>query len=280
MGVVGPTYTYAQLEAIWIANGGSAAAAPIAAAVAMAESGGGANSFNNNSNGTQDRGLWQINTVHGSQSTFDPNANARAAIAISNNGSDWSAWTTFTSGAYRQFLQSGVSPNNSGLPTGATPVGFGIPNPFNIGGDIAGAIGKGIGDAIAALLKPFVEIAIWVTESVVGIGLMAAGAFIILQDSKTVRHAEADVAKVGAVSVGAPEAIPGIEAAETESDRVIEGRKQRKAAQTALPAPTQRKRDSFAATGEPLTDWGFGPGFTSEKNMPSRISDRTQRTRK
>jgi hypothetical protein len=87
-------YSYTQLMNLWIQAGGSKLNAAMAAAVAMAESAGNPNATNNNGNGSIDRGLWQINSVHGSQSTYDPVANARAAIQISNNGTTWRPWCT------------------------------------------------------------------------------------------------------------------------------------------------------------------------------------------
>ena len=39
-----------------------------------------------NGNGTVDRGYWQINSVHGSLSTYGAAGNARAAVLISGNG--------------------------------------------------------------------------------------------------------------------------------------------------------------------------------------------------
>lgn len=101
---VSGNYSIAQLEQLWTASGGNAAKAPMAAAIAMAESGGNPNAQDNDSNGSIDRGLWQINSVHGAQSTFDPTANAQAAIMISNNGTDWSPWVTFQTGAYQKYL--------------------------------------------------------------------------------------------------------------------------------------------------------------------------------
>jgi hypothetical protein len=44
--------------------------------------------------------LWQINGSHGSLASLNPIANARAAVIISGNGSNWSPWTTYVSGAY------------------------------------------------------------------------------------------------------------------------------------------------------------------------------------
>ena len=67
-----------------------------AASIAMAESGG--NQFATGTVG--ERGYWQINPVNGSLSTYDPYGNARAAVIMSGNGSNWSPWTTYTSGAY------------------------------------------------------------------------------------------------------------------------------------------------------------------------------------
>lgn len=101
--------------------------ADIAAAIAMAESGGNSQASNVDSDGSTDRGLWQINSVHGSLSTFDPIANVKAAIQISNNGSNWSPWTTFKTGAYKKYL-SPTTPAGDGVPTNATTTGlFGIP---------------------------------------------------------------------------------------------------------------------------------------------------------
>ena len=86
------------LEALWEAAGGSHAEAFIAAEIAMAESGGQQYAVSP----TNDYGYWQINGSHGpALATFNPIGNARAAIIISSNGSNWDPWTTYTSGAYQ-----------------------------------------------------------------------------------------------------------------------------------------------------------------------------------
>jgi hypothetical protein len=69
----------------------------MAASIAMAESSG--RQFATGPAG--ERGYWQIHPDHGSLSTYDPLGNARAAVAISGHGRNWTPWTTFTSGAYR-----------------------------------------------------------------------------------------------------------------------------------------------------------------------------------
>ena len=51
-------------------------------------------------NGTVDRGYFQINSSHGSLSTYGAYANARAAVLISSDGTDWTPWTTYQTGAY------------------------------------------------------------------------------------------------------------------------------------------------------------------------------------
>ena len=85
------------LEELWEQGGGSHAEAFMAAEIAMAESSG--QQFATGAAG--ERGYWQINPDHGSLSTYDPLGNAKAAVIISDDGSNWTPWTTFTSGAYQ-----------------------------------------------------------------------------------------------------------------------------------------------------------------------------------
>ena len=86
------------LEALWETAGGSRGEAFMAAEIAMAESGGRQYAHSP----TNDYGYWQINGGHGpALATYNPIGNARAAIAISSNGSNWRPWTTYVTGAYR-----------------------------------------------------------------------------------------------------------------------------------------------------------------------------------
>jgi len=122
--------------------------AAIASAIAQAESGG--NPRAHNPNGCDDSyGLWQINMVEGragcdrlgparraqfgltsNSQLYDPATNARAMFAISGGCSNWRPWTTYTSGAYRQFMPAS-SPAGGSVPGGG---GGGISS----GGDNAG----------------------------------------------------------------------------------------------------------------------------------------------
>ena len=96
----GGTLSCRGLEALWESAGGSRSAAFTAAEIAMAESGGRQYATDLNGGASTDRGYWQINSVHGSLSTYDAYGNARAAVLISGNGTDWTPWVTWNTGAY------------------------------------------------------------------------------------------------------------------------------------------------------------------------------------
>jgi hypothetical protein len=103
-----------QIQNLWTQAGGSASMANMAAAIAMAESGGRPGASHRNADGSIDRGLWQINSVHGALSTFNRLGNAKAAVRISGNGRNWNPWTVYKSGAYKRFLgKSGKSGSKS-----------------------------------------------------------------------------------------------------------------------------------------------------------------------
>jgi LysM repeat protein len=84
------------LEQLWDAAGGNPSHAFMAAEIAMAESGG--NQYAHSP--TDDFGYWQINASNGSLATYDAYGNARSAIILSNDGTNWSPWTTYTAGLY------------------------------------------------------------------------------------------------------------------------------------------------------------------------------------
>jgi Lysozyme like domain len=109
-------YSYAQLEQLWINNGGSPALAPVAAAIAEAESGGNPQAENTkDNNGTQTSwGLWQISDGTHSQPVpgiLDPNTNAAQAVAKYQAAGGWSPWGTYSSGAYTAYLSPGTTPD-------------------------------------------------------------------------------------------------------------------------------------------------------------------------
>jgi hypothetical protein len=82
--------------------------ADLAASVALAESGGVTNAVGDSGHSL---GLWQINIPSHPEvdpaQLFDPTYNARAALQISRNGTNWNPWTTYRTGAYQKYMPSG-----------------------------------------------------------------------------------------------------------------------------------------------------------------------------
>jgi flagellar biosynthesis chaperone FliJ len=62
-----------------------------------------------NTDGSRDRGLWQINDRWHPEVTdecaFDPLCSAKAAFVISSRGTNFTPWATWQSGAYKPFLE-------------------------------------------------------------------------------------------------------------------------------------------------------------------------------
>lgn len=112
------SYTYSDLVGIAEGAGFSGAQARVAAAIAMAESGGNPNAVGDN--GTS-YGLWQIHLpAHPGISIAqaeNPQTAAAAAYGISNSGTNWNPWSTYTNGAYTKYL--GEQPQTSAHPTTA-----------------------------------------------------------------------------------------------------------------------------------------------------------------
>jgi hypothetical protein len=106
-----PTYSYAQLEGLWINAGGAPSMAPIMAAIAEAESGGNPQAYN----ASGATGLWQIlGAVNSSDqgSLTNPTVNAHEAV-LKYQTQGLGAWVTYTSGAYKAFMQNSTTPDTS-----------------------------------------------------------------------------------------------------------------------------------------------------------------------
>lgn len=113
-------YSFAQLEALWVQEGGPGGmVATTAAAIALAESGGNPNA----ANGAY-HGLWQV----GPGGPMEPHANARAAVSkYKAAGNKFTPWTTYTGAdtpghkkTYLNFMP------HSGLPFSAAPGGSAV----------------------------------------------------------------------------------------------------------------------------------------------------------
>lgn len=64
---------------------------------------------NSNTNGSVDRGLFQVNSVHKNKvktldDLYNPTTNIRVAYSV-YQGSGWAAWSTYKSGRYIAFLE-------------------------------------------------------------------------------------------------------------------------------------------------------------------------------
>jgi hypothetical protein len=103
----------------------------IAVAVALAESGGRTDAHNATPP-DDSYGLWQINMLgslgpdrrqryglSANTDLYDPATNARVAKGI-HAGSGWKAWTTYTRGTYKQYMDAGSDPSPA-TDTPATP---------------------------------------------------------------------------------------------------------------------------------------------------------------
>jgi hypothetical protein len=89
--VSGGILSPAQIGALWLEAGGSPAAEGTAECIAHFESGDNTNAISP----TDDFGEFQINASHGpAMATLNPLANARAAVEISDDGTNWFPWTT------------------------------------------------------------------------------------------------------------------------------------------------------------------------------------------
>lgn len=187
--------TAQELKDLWIRAGGNPQSAALAAAVALAESGGRADASNTNRNGSVDRGYWQINTIHGSLSTFDPLANARAAVSISKNGATWEPWcTAYTDsacgtkgGRYDPFNGSAVARHIGAA--GASP-GVGGGGPVGELPSAAAAAAPGYGGMLdsvwgnfAMTLNVILNNAFYAVVAFLGIAAVVIGVIMLAKDS-------------------------------------------------------------------------------------------------
>ena len=150
----------------------------LATAIAMAESGG--NTRAHNTRPPDDSyGLWQIN-MYGSlavarrvafgiatnDALFDPATNARAAKMI-RQGQGWSAWSVYTSGAYKKHLEAAQQAANS--PT--APSGVDTPDPFSNPIDKLNPVNQ-----INDIINKFVKV---MQEQALRVAMFVGGGFLI-----------------------------------------------------------------------------------------------------
>lgn len=101
-----------------------------ATAIGLAESGGNPNAYNpevgaGTASGQGSYGIWQVyladHPTYTPQALLDPQTNATAAYSISSNGTNFSPWSTYNSGAFQQYLQQAQDAVSSLFGTSSAP---------------------------------------------------------------------------------------------------------------------------------------------------------------
>jgi hypothetical protein len=146
-------YGITDLAHIWIRNGGSPAHVVDAVSVSLAESGGNDHAQSPSS----DFGLWQINSsnfgAYGLSvfSAFEPDTNARVAIAMSSNGTNWAPWCTCWTDPYHNCGHGFIAHPQAGSPAG-NQVGIvaGVLGLVQIAGGIGAGVAAGDGGYVSA----------------------------------------------------------------------------------------------------------------------------------
>ena len=190
--------------------------ARIAAAIAIAESGGDPNAHNRNPATKDDSyGLWQINLdprvvdpalrmrqigIDTPDQLLDPATNAKAMALASNNGKVWTQWSTYNrafkadgsldpASPFAQALkQVGIDGAASGF-TGA--VAEAVNTATNLVGDVADAASSALGFVTGGWQTAVLRIVI------IGAGVAAGLALLVVGGAKTVGIDRQDVAQVG-----------------------------------------------------------------------------------
>lgn len=154
-----------------------------ATAIAIAESGGNTNAHNKKAP-DDSYGLWQIN-LHGSlkasrmqslglskpEDLFNPATNARAMMAISRNGTQWSAWTTYGGARYTAALLPGQTAAVVAIQTRGAQATL-AETVTGVGEDIGDAIGSvtDVATAVGDVATSVREALVWVEKAATWIG--------------------------------------------------------------------------------------------------------------
>lgn len=174
--------------------GFSRASAIIMVAIGLGESGGNDTALGDvelqDSTWGPSVGLYQIRTEKGATGSGsdrdisalmgDESRQAKAALDISNRGTDFTPWTVFTTGKYQQYLGQAQAAADSATTSGFVTVGDGvgdllggiIPNP--IGPDVS-AVEGALGSALGSLVPSFRDGAIMLAFAGLGIALVGLG---------------------------------------------------------------------------------------------------------
>ena len=219
------TYTFAQLEGLWIQAGGSKALAPLMAGVAEVESGGNPQAYN--PSGAS--GLWQIEipvnesyVPGGAANVFNALDNAKAAVALSGNTlagiqANWLAFEPAGAAEAIAAKNGGTVPaatgatgstvtGSTGSTGGGTTTGTG-PDPNAPGGIIGFAEGLPVIGGLVAALEPLLHAVATVIDYSFAMfepgqgqrALFAVGALVLAVLAFRVLASSGTLSKVGAI---------------------------------------------------------------------------------
>lgn len=305
-------FSQAQLEGLWINAGGPKQAAPIASAIAMAESGGNSGATCVDWDGTTDRGLWQINSSNGAGSSYDVATNVRAAVAMYNQRG-WTPWTTYSSGAYRQFMGNIPPPDLSATINGTAAAAtntvttsataqdtsaFGALSPLicnplteavssafcvfaspgNFFGSIAqSAIDYAVREVVALVFRPLFNYFGGVIGMLAGGGMIIVGIYMVIQDSRGAQTAIRSTAGIAGVATGNPalaaQAPVGSRQTATQGARRVQTVQ---AQRVPFYAPQPRQMTAAEALRRESAEYPEPPRQPSRPNRPAQPRRSTQ----
>ena len=193
-----------QVAAFMQQAGFPTSAIPQGLGVAMAESGLRTDAVSPpNSNGTVDRGLWQINSVHGKDPVrlMDPAYNTQVAFELYRSaGNSWRPWSTFNNGTAHVVNTSYAPATNAGF----NP--WWLVSPFSagaagVGGDIAKSTGlASLAQGAGVVIGTVTSVAFWKRAGILFVGwiVLLVGFVVLVSGSKPARMVTKAVEK-GAV---------------------------------------------------------------------------------
>jgi hypothetical protein len=196
-----------------------------AVAVALAESGGDPTQRNTNTDGSIDRGLWQINNKAHPDVTDaeadNPATAAKAAYKISQGGRSWRPWVAYTNGSYKRYANRAAKAGAAALALNPRDLLAGLP----VVGGLADAPGMdamaGLAKAVASVGSVVIKAGEWIgnprnwvriAEVVGGAAAVAVGLVLISRSDaqgpavSAIRGGTKAAAKVGKAAKGAAKA--------------------------------------------------------------------------
>ena len=190
--------TIPQMYALARQAGLNPARAAVAAAVGMAESSGRAAVTSPNPDGGTNVGIWQLDTPGGKGSGYtiaqlqDPATNAKVMAAGTNGGQDWSAWETYVTGAYRQYMGQAAAASGQESSGGSGWISSVLKGIGDVVGVVSGG-SAGSGGGLGGLLsipsditnffttaEKFVKALMWLVNPVNWVRLAAGAAGVLL----------------------------------------------------------------------------------------------------